>query len=541
MAWNFAEVWETVAETLPDAPAARHGDVVRSWAELDRRADGVAAWLLSLGAARGDTAAQYLYSCTEYVEATFACFKLGVAPVNTNYRYAADELAYLWGTAGCVAVMFHGTFAPVVEELRSSGRVDQVRGWLWVDDGSGTCPGWADPYDEVAASAAPGARTVAPWGRSPDDLWLIYTGGTTGMPKGVMWRQDDMFAVTNAIAAVRYPEDGGLDDVRRMLVKPGPVHIPAAPLMHGTGMVSSFGALSSGGCIATLVGRSFDPTELLDLVQSARAKSIAIVGDAFCRPLLAALDAEPERWDLSSLRLITSSGVMWSQEVKEGMLRHGPRLILVDSLGSSEAISMANSVSTGDSGSATTGTFRVGASTVVLVEDRSRPVAPGTGEIGVVAMAGRVPVGYYGDPVKSAETFPVIGGVRYSVPGDYATVDADGTIRLLGRGSQCINTGGEKVYPEEVEEALKTHPAVRDAAVVGLPHPRFGEAVHAVVELEDGAAFDEAELIAHVKGMRAHYKVPRRIVAVPSTSRAANGKLDYRAIRATLESSLAAT
>ena len=535
MAWNFADVWEAVAEVLPEAPALRHGDVVTSWSSMDRRADGVAAWLLALGVERGDTCAQYLYSGNEYVESTFGCFKVGVAPVNTNYRYAEDELAYLWGQAGCRAVVFHGTFADRVEALRAAGRVGQVRGWLWVDDGSGPCPDWADDYEAVAASA-PG-RVVAPWGRSPDDLWLLYTGGTTGLPKGVMWRQDDMFCLTNRTAAVRYPEDGDLDDVRRTLVKPGPVHVPAAPLMHGTGMITSFGAISSGGCIATLVGRRYDPTELLDLVEAAGVKSVAVVGDAFCRPLLAALDAQPRRWDLSSLRIITSSGVMWSQEVKDGLLRHHPGLILVDSLGSSEAVSMATSVATGSGGATpdtTTARFRVGPTTVVLDADH-RPVAPGSGQVGVVAMGGRVPVGYYGDPEKSAATFPLVDGVRYSIPGDYATVDADGVIHLLGRGSQCINTGGEKVFPEEVEEALKTHPSVRDAAVVGVPDDRFGEVVNALVELVPGAAFDPDGLQAHVRAHHAPYKVPRRIVEVPSTERAANGKLDYKALRARLE------
>jgi acyl-CoA synthetase (AMP-forming)/AMP-acid ligase II len=518
-------VWEAVADALPDAPATSHGGVRRSWRETDRRSDGVAAWLLSLGAPRQSTVAQYLYSCPEYVEALFACFKASFAPVNTNYRYTADELAYLWGNAGCVAVVFHGAFVERIEELRAKGQVDQVRGWLWVDDGSAPCPAWATPYEDAAAMAGEG-RTVAPEGRSGDDLYLLYTGGTTGMPKGVMWRQDDLFASLNATAPVRHPEDGTLEDVRAALTKPGIVSVPCAPLMHGTGAFTIFATLSSGGCCATLTKRSFDPVELLDLIQAEKVKSLAIVGDAFAKPILAALDAEPDRWDISSLRVITSSGVMWSQQTKQGLLRHNPRLILVDSLGSSEAIGMAQSVSTADDGAAGTASFKLGPNTAVITED-GRHVEPGSGERGRVALKGRGPLGYYKDEAKTAATFQVVDGVRWSIPGDWAEVLEDGTLKLLGRGSVCINTGGEKVFPEEVEEALKTHPAVLDAVVVGVPDERFGEAVTAMVEPRAGQSVDEHEVIAHVREHLAAYKAPRRVLLVDTIGRAANGKVDY--------------
>ena len=285
-----------------------------------------------------------------------------------------------------------------------------------------------------------------------------------------------------------------------------------------------------GGSVITMEGRRFDPVELLDTVEAERINSMSIVGDAFAKPILRALDAQPDRWDVSSLRVIVSSGVMWSAETKAGLLRHNGRLIMVDSLGSSEAIGMASSTVTAE-GSAPTASFQLGPDTRVVTED-GRDVVPGSGELGLVAMRGHTPIGYYKDPEKSATTFRIIDGVRYSIPGDFASVDIDGTVRLLGRGSQCINTGGEKVYPEEVEEVLKLHRTVADAAVVGVPDERFGEAVTALVEPHAGAPVDEAELISHVKEHLAGYKAPKRVLSVDTVGRAANGKLDYRALKA---------
>ncbi len=352
------------------------------------------------------------------------------------------------------------------------------------------------------------------------------------MPKGVMWRQDDVFAVLNRTAPVRFPEDGGLDDVRRMLVKRGPSHVPCAPLMHGTGAFTSMAVLNSGGSIVTLPGRSFDAVELLDTIERVRVRSTAIVGDAFAKPLLQALDASPGRWDLTSLRVMTSSGVMWSTTVKEGLLRHMPELICVDTLGSSEAIGMAASVSTRD-GATSTAAFSLGPTTRV-VTDEGRDVVPGSGEVGMVALGDRMPLGYYKDEAKSATTFRIIDGRRWSIPGDFALVEADGSLKLLGRGSQCINTGGEKVFPEEVEEALKTFSGVRDAVCVGVPDDRFGEAVVALAEMSGGADLDAPALIAHVKTRLASYKAPKRVYAIDSIGRAANGKVDYKRLRDTV-------
>jgi 3-oxocholest-4-en-26-oate---CoA ligase len=536
--WNFADVWETVADQLPDAPALVHGSHTRTWREFDQRADNVGRWLLGAGVARQDKVALYLYNCPDYLEASYAAYKIGLVPINTNYRYADDELVYLWENADTVAVVFHGTFADRVDGVRH--RVPGVRSWLWVDDGTASCPPWAVPYEEAAETTGVHGdhghqRVAAPWGRGPDDLHMLYTGGTTGMPKGVMWRQDDLFARLNGGGFRKYPADGGLDDVRAELAANGPgmTLLPACPLMHGTGAFTAMECLSEGGRVVTLAGRQFDPEALLDTVESERVNCTVIVGDAFARPILAALDAHPGRWDLSSLVGIISSGVMWSEESKQGLLRHHEGMLLIDAFGSSEALGMGTSVSSSKE-RARTAQFRLGRD-VRVVDTEGRDVEPGSGQVGVLALGGRIPVGYYKDETKSAATFRVIDGARYSIPGDFAEIRDDGSIHLLGRGSVCINTGGEKVYPEEVEEVVKTVDGVLDAVVVGIPHERFGEEIVAVVQLApgtpDGSVSDDA-VIEHVKARLAGYKAPRRVRVVETIGRSPSGKVDYARHRA---------
>jgi len=385
--WNFADVWERIADTIPGAPAFAQGDRVHTWSEADRRADGVAATLLAAGATEQDKVAQYLYNSPEYLESIFACFKAGLAPVNTNYRYGPDELAYLWDNGDVVAVVFHGAFTERIEALRD--RVPRVRTYLWVDDATGPCPAWATPYEQAVTSAT--TRTVPEWGRSGDHLLLLYTGGTTGMPKGVMWRQDDLLGALDTANRKRLPPGVDLDAAGGRISGPGPRNLPAAPLMHGTGLFNAMSNLMVGGSVFTLVGRHFDVVELLDTVQARGINSMSIVGDAFAKPILRALDAEPDRWDISSLRVIVSSGVMWSADTKAGLLRHNPRLIMVDALGSSEAIGMASNTTTAGS-VGRTATFQLGENTRVITEDH-RDVVPGSGERGRVAMRGRTPIG----------------------------------------------------------------------------------------------------------------------------------------------------
>ncbi|MGH9258833.1 MAG: acyl-CoA synthetase [Acidimicrobiales bacterium] len=524
--WNFADVWEVIAEQIPDAQAQVHGDRRVTWAEFDRRANGVAATLLDRGATEQDKVAQYLYNGTEYIESMFAAFKAGLVPINTNYRYQDDELVYLWDNADCVAVVFHGVFTETIERIRD--RVPRVTTWLWVDDGAGLCPEWATPYEKAAHSYA--ERVVAPWGRDGDHLLMTYTGGTTGMPKGVMWRQDDLFrTLVGQMNPVYKGSKTDVELVRQQVKLPGPMGLPACPLMHGTGLYTQLIVLSLGGSSVTLVARKFDVEELFDTIERERVNQIAIVGDAFGKPMLRALDQNPGRWDLASLFLVASSGVMFSEPVKQGLLKHRPAMLLVDAFSSSEALGMGQSISSGASASGTA-TFQLGENTIVVTDD-GRRVEPGSGEIGRVAVGGHQPVGYYKDPEKTAATFIEFEGRRYSCPGDYALVEADGSLTRLGRGSVVINTGGEKVFPEEVEEVLKTYPGVRDAVAVGVPDDKFGEVVAAVVET-GGADVRSDDLIAHVRSKLAAYKAPKHVFTVDTIGRAPNGKVDYKRLKA---------
>jgi acyl-CoA synthetase (AMP-forming)/AMP-acid ligase II len=539
--WNYADVWEAIAETIPASVAQVQGARRVTWGELDRRADGIASTLIDAGVAHGDKVANYLHNAPEYLETFFGACKIGLVPVNTNYRYGSDELAYLWNDSDAVAVAFHGSFTERVSAVRS--RVPSVRLWLHVYDGSDACPEWAVPYEHAATSSK--GRTRAPWGRSGDDLIFLYTGGTTGMPKGVMWRHADLYAHSNSGTPID-PVESDLDHVRRRATggghaRAGVALMPASPLMHGTGMTMGMAGLRVAGSVVLLEGRSFDARECLDVIAKERVFGVAIVGDAFARPMLDALQTSPEAWDLSSVRLLTSAGVMWSEPVKQGLLAYLPSAQLVDGFASSEAFGMGGSVSSRKEGVRSTGQFTLGDDARVI-DEHGRDVEPGSDVAGLVAVGGPQPLGYYKDPEKSAKTFRIIDGRRYSIPGDWATVDADGALRLLGRGSVCINTGGEKVFPEEVEEALKTHPAVRDVIVVGVPDERFVEAICAVVELAEPDAAPQpepAELIAHVKGRLASFKAPRHVLIVATVGRAPNGKADYPRVRREAAAALA--
>ncbi len=526
--WNFAEVWEVIAEELPDAPAQVQADRAFTWRQFDERANGIAAALMEAGPVEQDKVALYLYNGPEYLEAMFAAFKAGLVPVNTNYRYADDELVYLWDNADAVAVVFHGGFTDTIERIRD--RVDRVRLWLWVDDGTEPCPRWAEPYEQAAHSHA--ERVVAPWGRSGDHLYMLYTGGTTGMPKGVMWRQDDLFRNLVGSTVDGRVRDGEADMaiMDERVAGPGMNGLPACPLMHGTGCMTQLIVLAQGGKVVTLTSHGLDVEELLDAVERDKVNMVAIVGDTFGKPIVRALEANPGRWDLSSLVILTSSGVMFSEQTKQALIEHLPTVMIVDVFSSSEAVGMGQSISSAG-GTAETAAFKVGENTRVVGEDGT-DVEPGSGQIGRVAVGGFQPIGYYKDEAKSDATFLMIDGRRYSVPGDFAQVEADGSITLLGRGSVCINTGGEKVFPEEVEEALKTHESINDAVAVGVPDDKFGEIIVAVVELNPGDELDRAAVIAHVKSKLASYKAPKHVLTIDTIGRAPNGKVDYKRLRA---------
>jgi fatty-acyl-CoA synthase len=441
-------------------------------------------------------------------------------PVNTNYRYGEAELSYLFDNSDAEVLVFHGTFTDKVEAIR--GELPKLHHFVFVDDGTAPCPNWAEPFELVAATNERPLPEL-----TPDDLLFLYTGGTTGMPKGVMWRQDDLFDLLNRAALAPLEADiSPAEYVASTLSRrPRISSVPACPLMHGTGLFSSMTTLSTGGRVVLLTKRHYDPAELADTIEREQIGVAVIVGDPFARPLLRLLDAQPDKYHFDALFSIVSSGAMWSEEIKRGLLRHNGAMMLVDNFASSEALGMGSSVSRGDE-SEETARFTLGPD-VRVADDNGVDVTPGSGEIGKLMLGGRNPLGYYKDESKSTATFKIFSGVRYSVPGDMATVNADGSIHLLGRGSQCINTAGEKVFPEEVEEALKTHGAVADACVVGVADDEYGQRVVAAVELHPNEQCGEGELITHVKSHLASYKAPRAIRFVDTIGRAVNGKMDY--------------
>ena len=527
--WNFGDILDRLDGVMPgDAPALLHDDEIRPWAAFAERANRVSSALRARGLNPGDKVAFYLRNHFAYMETLAAAFKARLVHCNVNFRYLEDELAYIFDNSDARAVLFGAEFAERVDAVRA--RCPKVE--CWVQVGGDTVTDFAMAYEELVAEGASDPLAIE---RSPDDLLFMYTGGTTGMPKAVMWRHDDLWLALGAGTQSPANKKGAPADLDTLAANvaaygPGPRQFVSCPLMHGTGLFSAVGTLLGGGAVATTGDHGLDPVRIFDLVDRHRINSIIIVGDAFARPMLAALDENPDRWDLSSLKVVISSGTMWSREVKLGLIRHLPKLICADLFGSSEAIGFGRSVTTA-AGETATAKFSIGERCKVFTEDR-REVVPGSGEPGFIARCGPIPVGYYKDPEKSAKTFPTIDGVRYSIPGDWCTVAEDGSITLLGRGSACINSGGEKIYPEEVEEVLKTHDAVADALVFGVEDPRWGQAVTAVVQPQPGAAVDEKALREHVRGRLAAYKVPKRLLSVAKMFRAPNGKADYKSAAA---------
>ena len=531
---HLATVWESVVDAAPDSIALVQGATRRSFAEFDDRASRLATALTEAGLGPGSKVALYLYNSPEYLEAYYAALKISATPINVNYRYLDEELLYLLENSESEALVFHTELGERVGAVRE--RASRLKLLAAVEDGTGTAAG-ASLYDDIVASHEPAPRRV----RSADEIGMTYTGGTTGMPKGVMSRVGG--GVDNLLASV--PPVLGLaplgspDEiaplVRERLAKGEQwVSLPACPLMHGTGI--AIGALPSttfGGCVAFLDKRRLDPVEFWDLIDRERVNSVAIVGDAFARPLLRELDdGAGQGRDLSSLRLLLSAGAMFSFEVRSALLEHLPNAAIVDYIAATEG-AMGAAISTRGA-VAPTGRFTPGPHVKVLKEN-GEPVQPGSGEVGLVAAGGAVPEGYYKDSEKTAGTFRMIDGERYSTPGDFATVEADGSITLLGRGSQCINTGGEKVFAEEVEEVVKRHASVNDCLVFGVDDERFGQRVVGVFSAVPGSSPDPAEIISEARTQLARYKIPRELRAVAAVPRAPNGKADYRTARSLFE------
>lgn len=522
MPWNYGDILDAVAETIsPDAPAFVHAERTIFWGEASRRMNNLARAFASRGSRPGDKIAFYLRNGIEYSEATGACFRGRFTHVNVNYRYKPDEVRYILDNSDAQTLIYASEFRDTVERIRDAPPNIQT----YIEVGEEIAP-FAENYETLAETGEGEKLDIK---RSPEDLLFIYTGGTTGMPKGVMWQHGELCSIWHARMerTLNYRPDT-IANFARVAATLAPKSLPACPLMHGTGFITAITAMASAGCVVTVDNRSLDPHAIWQAVEKNRVQGIAIVGDPFAKPLLRALDEEPGRYDLSSMLTMTSSGAMWSIEVKRGLLKHIPQLTMTDSFASTEAMGMGSSVMTKD-GEAQTGAFAL-LENAIVIDEQDRTVSPGSGKAGLVALGGPLPLGYYKDPEKTARTFRTIGNRRYSIPGDWARVEADGSIALLGRGSNCINTAGEKVYPEEVEEALKTHPAVEDALVLGVPDDVWGQAVTGVVRMAPGADFDELNLREHVRTKLAGYKTPKRILVAGVSLRAPNGKADYKSV-----------
>jgi acyl-CoA synthetase (AMP-forming)/AMP-acid ligase II len=523
--FNFADTFEIIADTVPDHEAVVSAERRLTYAELDDRATRLAHALSERGVTAGDHIGLYLYNGTEYIEAMIAAWKIRAVPVNVNYRYVADELVYLFDDADLVAVVHHAEFTPIIADV-----VDQVPGvgtFLAVADGSEVDLATVGAEDYEAVLAASSTEREFPE-RSGDDLYIVYTGGTTGMPKGVMWRQEDIFfaAMDASAAGIADVPEQPEDLADRVKETAGTVTMAtAAPLMHGAAQWVSWICFHQGNAIVLPAARRFDPAAVWRAVCDERVVSLTVVGDAMARPLADELKANRDDYDVSGLMALGSGGAILSEGVKEQYRDVLPDIIMADGFGASETGNQGSGIGANDEGNPQ---FQLGSHTTVLNEDNV-PIEPGSGERGMLARSGRIPLGYYKDEEKTAKTFVTDpDGKRWVIPGDMATIESDGIVTVFGRGSQSINSGGEKIFPEEVEAALKSHADVYDALVVGVPDERFGARVAAVVATRGDAVPTLEDLAEHCRTKIAGYKVPRELHLVDEVVRSPSGKADYR-------------
>jgi len=543
MEFNLAQVHEAISAAIPDRTCIATPAKRLTFGELTARTRRLANYLRSrgLGCHREraelanhesgqDHVALYLYNGVEYLEGMLGSYKARTAPFNVNYRYVEEELVYLLCDAAARAVIYHASFAPTLAKVLP--QVPSLTVLLQVDDGSGEqlLPG-AVAYKDALAAGSDSMPDVT-W--SPDDLYVLYTGGTTGMPKGVLWRQADIFVT--ALGGQTQVQSGEEFEALERIVERAVSGrsamrvLPSPPFMHGAAHWSAFHTFHMGGTVVLPENtRHLDADDIWSTIEREKVQALLIVGDAFGRPLLEALSAG--KYDLSSLSLLISGGAPLNASLKKQFIEALPHVVVLDAVGSSETGSQAHHMSTRD-GEVSTGTFRATPNNVVVSEDMTRVLAPGDPEMGWFARTGRVPLGYLGDAAKTARTFPVIGGVRCSVPGDRARMRADGTLELYGRDSVTINSGGEKIFAEEVEHAIKHHPGVYDAVVVGRPSARWGSEVVAVVRLKPGVRTSEADLLAECEKHLARYKLPKAFVFRDEIVRSPSGKADYRWARA---------
>lgn len=528
--FNLALIHEAIAEKIPEREAIVFRDRRFSWRDITDRTRRLADLMRSHGLgchtersklenweSGQDHVGLYLRNGNEYLEGMLGAFKARAAPFNVNYRYVDDELISLLDDADARALIFHASFAPILDRIRD--RLPKLALLIQVPDDSDEplLPGALD-YEEALAAAQPSRPSSD---LSPDDLYILCTGGTTGLPKAVLWRQEDIFH-----SALYSSDAESIESVVEHAQTEGPRVLTAPPFMHGAAHWVAFNMWYVGGTVIVPSNvRRLDPADVWSTIERERATALCIVGDAFGRPLADELRAGG--YDVSRLRLITSGGAILSAELKREFLDRIPGLRLLDALGSSESGTQASQYSERGS-EVTTGDFAMKPENFILNADRSGVATPGSSELGWLARRDRVPLGYYKDPRKTAETFPIVDGVRYAVPGDRARVSADGGMQLLGRDSATINTGGEKVFAEEVERALKQHPSVYDAVVVPTAHERWGQQVTALVAVREGMKISAKELIESSRDSIAAFKLPRRVIFVDEITRQPSGKADYR-------------
>ncbi|MCU1391843.1 MAG: AMP-binding protein [Ilumatobacteraceae bacterium] len=516
--FNIADLFEEVADAAPDRDALVAGDVRRTYRELDERATRLANHLVSVGVRRLDHVAIHAMNCAEWVEAFIACFKISAVPINVNYRYMADELQYLYDNADCVAVIVESQFRERLDAVLAD--LPNVHSVLEI----------GPQYEAALAAASPVRATAAElgWERSDDDLYILYTGGTTGMPKGVMWRHEDaFFAIMNAGRGNRplaSAED--LGNEVRAAVEAGafqPTMMALGPMMHGGAQWALSNGLFMAAKFVLSCQRKFDPHAILQIAADEKVNSIATIGDAMVRPLAEALAEAPGKYDLSMLFAFGNGGAPLSAAVRAQMKAAAPNIAMNDAFGASETGAAGAKVDAGEGYSAPR--FQMSDDTTVLDDDG---VQCAVGVTGKLARSGHIPLGYYKDEAKTAATFPTYAGKRWVIPGDFARIEHDGTVSLLGRGSVSINSGGEKIYPEEVEAALKKHESVFDAVVVGTPNERWGEQVTAIVQIREGHTLTEADVQAHSRNVLSDYKMPRTVFFIDVVQRTPVGKADYK-------------
>ena len=530
---HFANIWEHVSDIIPNRIALVCGKNKKTWKEYEQDSAKLASFLNSQGIKEDSKVGLYLHNSNEYLEAQFATFKVMGVPINVNYRYKSGELIYLLDNSDAEAVFFQACYADQVEDIAKE--LPNIKTWIQVGNDSNKNLSFVVKYDDILNDHQQMERII----RSEDNTYMIYTGGTTGMPKGVMYTHGGF--ATSMFGTLKQ-QGYEVPDVRNRdnLLKLEPILkkmdendllnscLIACPLMHGTGMfLGGFLTHVLGGTVITVPSLGLDPELLLNQVKTSKVKTMVIVGDAFAKPILAELDKAKDQnnpYDISSLQTLISSGVIWSAKVKAGLLKHHD-MNLFDSMGSSEG-GMGSSMSSRDN-PAQTAKFKMN-SNVIVLSDENKLVEPGSGIRGKIGTSGLVPIGYYKDPEKSASTFKDFDGVRYSFPGDYAMVETDGSITLLGRGSNCINSAGEKIYPEEVEEAIKLDSNIYDCLVVGIDDERFGQKVVAVASFEKNKEILFDDLIKNTRNHLSGYKLPKMIKFVDEVKRAPNGKADYK-------------